>query len=123
MAARTSPDSAWLFFPKSPFFRQPFHQGVRRLIIIGNLPLQNGLLDDLLDLADHAGGRNSVGFHDDLARDRRLEIADTVPLLQVLHLAAHQLEILQVAFHFGVDAGRNIRLAEVELLQQYTPVP
>ena len=33
---------------------------------------------DLLDVADRTARPDAVGLHDDLARDRRLEVADTV---------------------------------------------
>ena len=81
-------------------------------MFVGDISVEDGILDVSLQCTDFAAGREAEDFHDFLAGDGGLELADAVALLQVDEFLTHQLEVVEEALlALGILRG-DVRFAE-----------
>ena len=73
------------------------------IVVVRYFAVENGIFDCLLYLAKNGTRGNIVLTHNDVAGDWRLEVTNTVALLEVTHLLAHKLEVGEEAFNFALD--------------------
>ena len=89
------------------------HEGPGCLIFVGDNPVEDSVLDCLLDDTNRLRGGQVENTHDFLARDRRLEVAHPVLFLYVGQFLTYQLEVVEeTAYLFRILAG-DIGLAQL----------
>src|SRR6476620_10358326 len=81
--------------PKPTFLSLFQHKLVSRFIITGDLSIQDGILDGILDDTYILGGRNTKGLHDQFSGYRRLPVAQVVFFFHFLAALPYQLKIGQ----------------------------
>ena len=83
-----------------------------RVMLIGYDSVQDGILYGGLELSHHCCGLKPECTHYLQTVNRGLEITYAVTLLQVHHLAAYQLEVLQMTLFFLLVLGGDIGLTQ-----------
>ena len=94
------------------FLRFVKHEAVGRCVVIGDLSVEDGILDGIFDITHGTRGVKAEGYHDFLTVNRRLEIANPVFLLNVNQFLLHQVKILAEALHLVLVLAGDVCLAQ-----------
>ena len=87
-------------------------EGQRWVVLVGNLAVEDAVLEFGFQHAHLAAGRQAKEVHDFFAVDGRLEVADAVLLLDVLELDANEFEIVEEVALLRFVAAGDVRFAE-----------
>ena len=85
---------------KSHALAQFEHEDARGVMLVGDHSVKNSLFYGRFDLADGLRRRQPERIHYFLAVNGRLEVAQMVALVDILHLADDCVEVAQMSAHF-----------------------